>query len=123
MQWSGCTGKEQNPNVVDDFCPVLTSLQRSHVSLAGVAGPRGDLSLLGPAGAEAVGSRAEGRHLHVLILPLSLAKNLHFYLLVNPGAPGGEDLAMAPVLAGTALEEEEEDSSPSACGRVEPSLC
>lgn len=71
-----------------------------------------------------MGSRAEGRHLHVLILPPSLAKNLHFYLLVNPGAPGGEDLAVAPVLAGTALEEEEEeDSIPSARGRVEPSLC
>lgn len=70
-----------------------------------------------------MGSRAEGRHLHVLILPPSFAKNLHFYLLVNPGAPGGEDLAVAPVLAGTALEEEEEDSIPSARSRVEPSLC
>lgn len=47
----------------------------------------------------------------MLILPPSLAKNLHFYLLVNPGAPGGEDLAVAPVLAGTALEEEEEEDS------------
>lgn len=83
--WSGQIPQAKNKTQMPWTIFVLFSLERSHVALAGVAGPGGDLSLLSPAGAEAVGSRAEGRHLHVLIPHPSLAKNQHFYLLVNPG--------------------------------------